>query len=77
VLTRDTGRELRDLLTARVESLDLHDEPGAIAAAMDASAREITMLLAPGLARVGAGRRSDANNRGRDDRHVDGRMLPA
>jgi hypothetical protein len=52
-LTRETGRELGDLLEARLESLGLHDAPGGIATAMHAAAREITTLLAPGLAAAG------------------------
>jgi hypothetical protein len=51
-LTRETGRELMDLLRARLESSCLHDEPGGLATAMQLAAREITMLLAPGLSCV-------------------------
>jgi hypothetical protein len=51
-LTRDIGFDLLDLLEARAESLGLGNEPGALASAMHAAAREITMLLAA-LARAG------------------------
>jgi hypothetical protein len=51
-LTRETGRELLDLLKAGIESSGLHDEPGGLATAMHLAAREITTLLAPGLGRA-------------------------
>ena len=58
VLTRETGRELIDLLDARMKSLGLRDQPGCLAAAIQAAAREITVLLAPGLRRAGVNRRA-------------------
>jgi hypothetical protein len=58
MLTRETDRELIDLLDARIKSLGLRDEPGALAAAMHAASREITVLLAPGLRRTGVHRRA-------------------
>jgi hypothetical protein len=48
-LTGETGRELTDLLRARILSSSLQDSPAALATAMHLAAREITMLLAPGL----------------------------
>jgi hypothetical protein len=48
-LTSETGRELLELLRARVESLGLHGEPGGLATAMHAASREVTALLAPAL----------------------------
>jgi hypothetical protein len=52
-LTRLIGHELIDLLDARIDSLGLRNQRGGLAAAMHAAAREITMLLAPGLRRAG------------------------
>lgn len=48
-LTRETGRELMDLLDTRMQSLDLRDELDALAMAMHAASREIAVLLAPAL----------------------------
>jgi hypothetical protein len=50
-LTRDSGRELMDLLNARILSSSLQDSPDCLATAMHLAAREITTLLAPGLTR--------------------------
>jgi len=48
-LTRETGGELRDLLTSHLDALDLHDKPDGLATALHAASREITILLAPAL----------------------------
>jgi hypothetical protein len=48
-LTRESGRELIDLLKARITSSSLQDSPVGLATAMHLAAREITTLLAPGL----------------------------
>lgn len=47
-LTRQSGRELRELLT-HIEALGLGDAAGGLAAAMNAASREITVMLAPAL----------------------------
>jgi SEC-C motif len=52
-LTREIGREFIGLLDARMKSLGLRNDPGGLATAMHAAAREITVLLLPGLERVG------------------------
>ena len=48
-LTREIGRELLDLIEARIESFCLHNEPDGLATAMHLAVLEITTLLAPGL----------------------------
>lgn len=50
MLTRESGRELMDLLTARMISSSLQDPPGGLATAMHLAACEITTPVAPGLA---------------------------
>lgn len=50
-LTRESGRELMDLLEARILSSSLRDSPAGLATAMQLAAPEITTLLAPGLTR--------------------------
>lgn len=50
-LTRESGRELMELLKARIASSSLQDSPAGLATAMHLAAREITALLAPGLTR--------------------------
>jgi hypothetical protein len=50
-LDRHSGRKLQELLTARVQSLGLRDEPGSLAIAMQAASREITTLVAPAFRR--------------------------
>lgn len=50
-LTRESGRELMDLLKARMMSSSLQDSPAGLSTAMHLAAREITTLLAPGLTR--------------------------
>jgi hypothetical protein len=57
-LNRETGRELRDLLADHVTSLGLSDEPDGVARAMQAAARDITVLLAPGLRKSRVARRA-------------------
>lgn len=57
-LSRETGRELRDLLADHVTSLGLRDEPNGVARAMQAAARDITVLLAPGLRKSRVSRRA-------------------
>lgn len=47
-----SGRELRDLLAARVRSLGLQDEAGSLAIAMQAASGEITALVLPALRRA-------------------------
>jgi hypothetical protein len=56
-LTRESGGELMDLLKARMVSSSLQDSPTGLATAMHLEAREITALLAPGLAHSGELRR--------------------
>ncbi len=51
ILDRHSGRELRDLLMTRVQTLGLQDEPGCLAIAMQAASREITGLLVPAFRR--------------------------
>ncbi len=48
-LDRGTGRDVRDLLSAQIESLGLPDEPASLGVAMRLCAREITRLLLPSL----------------------------
>jgi hypothetical protein len=48
-VTGENGPELRALLTARIDLLGLGEGPRALAAAMHYAAREVTMMLAPGL----------------------------
>jgi hypothetical protein len=50
-LTRESGRELMDLLKARIPSSSLQNSPAGLATAMHLAAREVTTLLAPGLRR--------------------------
>jgi hypothetical protein len=52
-LTRESGRQLMDLLKARITSSSLQDSPAGLATAMHLAAREITTLLAPGLTHRG------------------------
>lgn len=52
-LTKASGRELMNLLTARITESSLQDSPIAVAAAMRLEARAITRLLAAGLAGSG------------------------
>jgi hypothetical protein len=56
-LTRESGGELMDLLKARMLSSSLQDAPTGLATAMHLEARDITTLLAPGLAHSGELRR--------------------
>ncbi len=56
-LTRESGRELMDLLKNRIATSSLHDTSGGLAMAMHLESREITTLLAPGLTRAGELRR--------------------
>lgn len=56
-LTRESGRELMDLLKARITSSSLQDSPAGLTTAMHLAAREITTLLAPSLTRSGELRR--------------------
>ncbi len=51
-LTPATGRKLVDLLTAHAPALDVPDDPAAIRTLMWSTSREITTLLAPGLAQA-------------------------
>jgi SEC-C motif-containing protein len=46
-LTRESGSELRELLTPDLDALDLHDKPDGLATALHAASREITIMLAP------------------------------
>lgn|SRR6266545_4363195 len=46
-LTRQSARELRELLDTYMHGLGLHDQAGGLAAAMHAASREITVMLAP------------------------------
>jgi hypothetical protein len=50
-IDRHSGRELQELLTARIRSLGLRDEPGSLATALQAASREITALLVPAMRR--------------------------
>lgn len=49
-LTPAIGRALADLLRAHARLRDVPDDPAALGMLMRAASREITMLLAPGLA---------------------------
>ena len=51
-LTPAIGRELVDLLSARALALAVPDDPAALGTLMRSMSREITMLLAPGLAQA-------------------------
>jgi len=48
-LTRQSGRELCELLETYMEALGLDDAVGGLAAAMHMASREITVMLAPAL----------------------------
>jgi hypothetical protein len=48
-LTGQSGRELRELLHAYIDARGLADTTDGLAAAMHASSREITVMLAPAL----------------------------
>ena len=49
-LTPAIGRALVDLLRAHAQALAMPDDPGALGTLMRSASREITTLLAPGLA---------------------------
>jgi len=53
-LTRQSGRELRELLHASIDARGFGDAAGGLAAAMHAASREITVMLAPALGPVSA-----------------------
>lgn len=46
-LTRESGRELSELLRSYIDALGLGHGAGGLAAAMHAASREITIMLAP------------------------------
>lgn len=48
-LTRQSGRELRELLDTYMDALGVGDAAGGLASAMHAASREITVMLAPAL----------------------------
>ena len=48
-LTRQSGRELRELLDTCIDALGLSDAADGLASAMHAASREITVMLAPAL----------------------------
>ena len=48
-LTRQSGRELRELLDTCMDALGLGDAADGLASAMHAASREITVMLAPAL----------------------------
>jgi len=48
-LDRETGSELRELLTPHLDALDPHHKPDGLATAMHSASREITIMLAPAL----------------------------
>lgn len=56
-IDRHSGRELRELLTTRIRSLGLPDEPGSLAMALQAASREITALVVRAQRRSGPCRR--------------------
>jgi hypothetical protein len=53
-LTRQSGRELRELLHTHIGARGIGDAAGGLAAAMRAASREITVMLAPTLGPVNA-----------------------